>query len=137
MASQSMSSVDDFIGRRIRQFRWVRGVSQADLAKRLSVEPAQIKAYENGTSRVEAAQLFQVSGALDVPVSAFFEGMGDSPESEQTGTRDDLSAREAQMLSDFKRMSHRQQDAILSMAQTFADQLHDKSRSLPAKAREG
>ncbi|MFN4129016.1 MAG: helix-turn-helix domain-containing protein [Paracoccaceae bacterium] len=132
-----MSSVDSFIGRRIRQFRWVRGVSQADLARRLSVEPEQIKAYENGTSRVGAAQLFQISGALDVPITAFFEGMDASLESGVTGSREDLSAREAQMLFDFKCMSDRQQDAILIMAQTFANQTHERSTPLPEKAIEG
>ncbi len=137
MESLGMTSVDSFIGRRIRQSRWIRGISQADLARRLSVEPELIIAYENGTSRVPAAQLLQISKAMDVAITTFFEGMGVSSEPGQTGSRDDLSAREAQILSDFKRMSDRQQDAILSMAQSFAAELHQRSQPVPAKVRRG
>lgn len=144
MVLRIMNSVDSFIGRRMRQFRWVRGISQADLARCLSVEPEQINAYESGTSRVAAAQLFQISEAMDVPVTAFFEGMGVTPESGPTGSQKVLSAREAQMLSHFKRMSDRQQDAVLSMAHAMAEQmrraswpLRDSDVSWPEKAREG
>lgn len=135
MESQGMSSLDSYIGRRIRQSRWVRGITQAELARRLSVDADQIVAYEKGTAHVPAARLFEISEALDVPIAKFFEGISMTPESGQTGSRDDLSAREAQILSDFKRMSDRQQDAILSMAQTFARRMPEGVKVVPVKAR--
>lgn len=144
MVLRSMNSVDSFIGRRMRQFRWVRGISQSDLARLLSVEPEQITAYESGTARIAAAQLVQISDALGVPVTAFFEGIGGSPESAETGSQKVLTAREDQMLSHFKRMSDRQQDAVLSMAQSMAEKLRNTSRPSvdsnvfwPGKASEG
>lgn len=144
MVLRSMNNVDSFIGRRMRQFRWLRGISQADLAESLGVEPEQINAFETGTARVAAAQLFQIAEAMDVPVTAFFDGMDVSTQAEQTDPRKGLSPRETQMLSHFTRMSDRQQDTVLSMAQSLADQRHRTSKPMrasnvfwPEEAREG
>lgn len=144
MVLRSMNSVDSFIGRRMRQFRWLCGMSHDDLAEHLSVEPEQIKAYERGEARVAAAQLFQIAEAMNVPVTAFFEGMGATPGPGKTGAREDLSAREIQMLSHFQRMSDRQQDAVLSMTQTMAEQQRRAPKPVrepevlwPERAREG
>lgn len=122
MVTNDMQTIDSFIGRRIRQYRWVLGISQDDLGRHLGVTPDQIKTYETGGTRVSAAELFLIAQAMDIPVSAFFKGMGAEPDA---GTRDPhkvLSAREAHLLGDFRRMSDRQQDAVLSMARSMAEQ---------------
>ncbi|MDR7124457.1 helix-turn-helix transcriptional regulator [Pseudotabrizicola sp. 4114] len=144
MVTRSMNNVDFFIGRRMRQFRWVRGISQADLAQSLGVGPEQIDAYETGAARVAAAQLFQIAEAMDLPVTAFFEGMDQSGEDERADSRKVLTPRESQMLAHFKRMSDRQQDTMLSMAQSMADQRHRVVKPMrasnvfwPEVAREG
>ena len=37
----------------------------------------QIQKYECGANRVSAARLWRIAGALEVPVSYFFEGLDD------------------------------------------------------------
>lgn len=119
-----MNSVDSFIGRRIRQFRWMYGVSQADLARHLSVDPAQINAYECGAERVAAAELIQMAGLLDVPVAALFEGIGatagaahDADQSTEPGTD------QAHILPQFNLLADHQQMAVLKVAQKMAEHL--------------
>lgn len=75
-----MNSVDSFIGRRLRQSRWICGMSQADLAQHLSVAPQEVSRYEAGAKRLAAAQLLQIADVMDLPVMAFFQGMQADPD---------------------------------------------------------
>jgi len=68
--------VDAHVGQRIRQRRWMAGMTQQQLAEKVGIKFQQIQKYETGMNRVSASRLFDVAQALDVPVSFFFEGLG-------------------------------------------------------------
>ena len=74
--------VDVHVGKRLKQIRTLRRMSQTDVAKRLNLSFQQIQKYEIGSNRVAASRLFELSRILDVPTSYFFEGIAesDSPE---------------------------------------------------------
>ena len=61
------------IGRRIREIRTSRGLSQEDLASKVGVSYQQIQRYEAGNSNLPAPVLLALSQAFRVPVDAFFE----------------------------------------------------------------
>lgn len=67
--------VDVHVGSRIRMRRRVMGLSQEDLANQLQLTFQQVQKYERGTNRVSASKLFGIAGALQTPVSYFFEGL--------------------------------------------------------------
>jgi transcriptional regulator with XRE-family HTH domain len=67
--------VDLHVGARIRQRRWLLGITQQDLAERLGVSFQQVQKYESGANRVSASRLWMVAGLLNVPVEFFFEGL--------------------------------------------------------------
>jgi transcriptional regulator with XRE-family HTH domain len=69
--------VDVAVGRNVRLWRITRGLSQADLAKRLGVTFQQLQKYEVGANRVSTGRLVKAAGVLGVPMSAFFEGVHD------------------------------------------------------------
>jgi len=69
------SPIDRLVGRRLRELRRRRGLSQSDLALALGVTFQQVQKYERGTSRLSAGKLFDASRALAAPVSEFFEGV--------------------------------------------------------------
>lgn len=69
--------VDVHVGKRLKQIRTLRRMSQTDVAKRLNLSFQQIQKYEIGSNRVAASRLFELSRILDVPTSYFFEGMAD------------------------------------------------------------
>ena len=70
--------VDVHVGKRLKQIRTLRRMSQTDVAKRLELSFQQIQKYEIGSNRVAASRLFDLSRILDVPTSYFFEGLADA-----------------------------------------------------------
>ncbi|PSL22349.1 helix-turn-helix domain-containing protein [Shimia abyssi] len=67
--------VDVHVGKRIRQRRWLTGMTQQQLAGQVGIKFQQIQKYETGANRVSASRLWDIADALDVPVSFFFEGL--------------------------------------------------------------
>lgn len=63
------------IGANIRRLRQQRHFSQKQLAKILGVSYQQLQKYETGVNRFPADRLFVLHQALDMPLSAFFEGL--------------------------------------------------------------
>jgi transcriptional regulator with XRE-family HTH domain len=66
--------VDRHVGERIRHRRAEMGLTQEDLGRMLEISYQQIQKYETGANRISAGRLFEVSRALTVDVSYFFDG---------------------------------------------------------------
>ena len=77
--------VDVHVGQRIRQRRTLLGYSQERLADALDLTFQQVQKYERGANRVGAGRLYELSRALDVPVTFFFEEMPDAPAGAPSG----------------------------------------------------
>lgn len=69
------TAVDEHIGRRIQLRRIMLGMSQKDLAQVCGVTFQQIQKYESAGNRISASRLFELSAALQTPVSFFFSGL--------------------------------------------------------------
>jgi transcriptional regulator with XRE-family HTH domain len=82
--------VDVHVGKRIRQRRWLTGMTQQKLAELVGIKFQQIQKYETGANRVSASRLWDIADALSVPVGFFFEGM--NSESDGSGRADDVPA---------------------------------------------
>lgn len=84
--------VDVHVGKRIRQRRWLVGMSQQQLAEQVGIKFQQIQKYETGANRVSASRLWDIAAALDIPIAFFFEGIGDPTvgASSETGVPSDL-----------------------------------------------
>ncbi|GGX44866.1 transcriptional regulator [Tateyamaria omphalii] len=79
--------VDVHVGKRLKQIRTLRRMSQTDVAKRLELSFQQIQKYEIGSNRIAASRLFELSRILDVPTSYFFEGLADANNTAPRGDR--------------------------------------------------
>lgn len=66
---------DVHVGRRVREARVAKGMSQTDLGNSLGVSFQQVQKYEKGTNRIGASRLLQTSKSLSVPVEYFFDGL--------------------------------------------------------------
>ena len=77
--------VDVHVGKRIRQRRWLTGMTQQRLAELVGIKFQQIQKYETGANRVSASRLWDIADALDVQVSFFFEGLKSEEEMEAAG----------------------------------------------------
>jgi transcriptional regulator with XRE-family HTH domain len=67
-----MSHLDLTIGRNIRKCRRCSGLSAERLADRLSTTVDELRAFEAGLRRVGPLRLWQLSRALERPLSDFF-----------------------------------------------------------------
>ena len=86
-------TVDVHVGKRIRQRRWLIGMTQQTLADLVGIKFQQIQKYETGSNRVSASRLWDIGEAMGVPVAFFFEGLKDSsqhPGAEAQHTAPDL-----------------------------------------------
>ncbi len=70
--------VDVHVGKRIRHRRWLVGMTQQQLAESVGIKFQQIQKYETGMNRVSASRLWDIASSLSVPVSFFFEGLGET-----------------------------------------------------------
>lgn len=67
--------VDVHVGQRIRQRRWLAGMTQQRLAELVGIKFQQIQKYETGANRVSASRLWDIADALGVEIAFFFEGL--------------------------------------------------------------
>jgi transcriptional regulator with XRE-family HTH domain len=69
------TSVDRYIGRRLRKRRNEMAMSQMALAKAVGVSWQTIQKYEAATTRIAASRLYELARALGVEVGFFFADM--------------------------------------------------------------
>ena len=71
------TDIDVHVGSRIRLRRVLMGMTQEKLAESLDLTFQQVQKYERGANRVSASKLHALSNALEVPVSFFFDDLGE------------------------------------------------------------
>ncbi len=67
--------VDVHVGARVRLRRTLLGMTQTTLGDALGLTFQQVQKYENGTNRISASRLYDLSRVLDVSIEYFFEDM--------------------------------------------------------------
>lgn len=78
--------VDKHVGSRVRMRRLMLGMSQSKLGDALGITFQQLQKCEQGTNRIGASRLQELSAILKVPVSFFFK---DAPGSDGKRTKGD------------------------------------------------
>jgi DNA-binding XRE family transcriptional regulator len=68
------SSIDMFIGSRVRVKRTSRGITQQEFSELLDIDCDTLAAHEAGAERINARLLFQIAKLLDVRADYFFRG---------------------------------------------------------------
>jgi transcriptional regulator with XRE-family HTH domain len=66
---------DIHVGRRVREARLAKGMTQTDLGNALGVSFQQVQKYEKGTNRVGSSRLWDMCKVLDQPIVYFFDGL--------------------------------------------------------------
>jgi len=89
------NEIDRHLGKRLRQRRRTLGLTQQQIAEAVGVRFQQIQKYECGANRISAARLWLLAKALEAPVAAFFEGLGDDLELSEEDAESDQGRRVA------------------------------------------
>jgi len=71
---RSPTPIDVTVGRNVRLWRMAKGLSQEQLANRLSLTFQQVQKYEAGGNRIPTGRLVKAAAILGVPISALFAG---------------------------------------------------------------
>lgn len=88
-------SVDVYVGQRVRQRRWMLGMTQTQLGDLVGIKFQQIQKYETGANRVSASRMWDIAGALEVPIAFFFEGLDGQVAESSEAKGDFLTDKEA------------------------------------------
>lgn len=95
------------IGKRVQNFRKVRGLSQADIARQLDVTQGNMSSYERGDTRLNAEIIIKLSKILKVSADDLL-GLNES------GKKPPLQDRRfLRYLAAIDRLPQRDRDAIL------------------------
>lgn len=117
--------VDVHVGKRIRHRRWLVGITQQQLAEAVGIKFQQIQKYETGMNRVSASRLWDIAEALSVPVSFFFEGLGDDPVEIADGRdlpKDILKDKEAlELVRSYYAIPETQRRRLFELARVLSD----------------
>jgi transcriptional regulator with XRE-family HTH domain len=118
--------VDAHVGKRIRQRRWLIGMTQQKLGDMVGIKFQQIQKYETGANRVSASRLWDIGEAMGVPVAFFFEGLND--QTAQTGAvngdvpQELLSDREAmELVRTYYAIPENQRRRLFELARVLSD----------------
>jgi len=79
MGTKRAGPVDAIVGRRVRTRRLLLGMTQTQLARQLGVSFQQVQKYENGTNRVGAGRLVQITEVLGMPLDGLLQGLNTEP----------------------------------------------------------
>ena len=118
--------VDVHVGKRIRHRRWMVGMTQQQLAEKVGIKFQQIQKYETGMNRVSASRLWDISFALGVTVSFFFEGLEqqeDGENSAEAAVPDDILAdKEAlELVRSYYAIPENQRRRLFELARVLSD----------------
>jgi transcriptional regulator with XRE-family HTH domain len=113
---------DTDIGKRVREQRLAKGMSQMQLAKHLGVTFQQIQKYENGMNRIGSGRLQRIAEALNVPVAHFFKSDGNSLASTSSPAEDLAIEGAERLLQAFRRIADNEsRRALLQIAKSLGD----------------
>lgn len=112
--------VDVHVGQRVRQRRWMIGMTQQQLANKVGIKFQQIQKYETGANRVSASRLWDIADALGVDVAFFFEGLG-TPQDALATRGDVLTDKEAlDLLRAYYAIPETQRRSLFDLAQVMS-----------------
>jgi len=118
--------VDVHVGKRVRQRRWMIGMTQQQLAEQVGIKFQQIQKYETGMNRVSASRLWDIADALGVQVSFFFDGLEQAKQSapaDEAGLPSDILAdKEAlELVRSYYSIPENQRRRLFELARVLSD----------------
>ena len=113
--------VDLHVGQRVRQRRWLLGMTQQQLAEKVDIKFQQIQKYETGANRISSSRLWDISEVMDVPASFFFDGL-DRIDDREAGKKNILEDKEAlDLVRCYYAIPENQRKRLFDLARVLGD----------------
>ncbi len=120
------ADIDLHLGKRLRRRRRLLGLTQQQVAEVVGIRFQQIQKYECGANRISAARLWQLSEALDVPISYFYDGLGEyqprreREQPENRGGGEAIARKETRdLIRAYAQLGERPRQRLLDMAKAM------------------
>ncbi|UWQ05413.1 helix-turn-helix domain-containing protein [Aliiroseovarius crassostreae] len=113
--------VDAHVGRKVREIRLLRGLTQANVAEQLGLSFQQLQKYETGHNRVSASRMYEIAKLLGVEPAYFFEGYEENT-AVKPNQLDERTARAAKALSSIT------DEAVRAQIQTMIMELAEREK---------
>ncbi|MEL6477154.1 MAG: helix-turn-helix transcriptional regulator [Pseudomonadota bacterium] len=114
--------VDIHVGQRVRQRRWMVGMTQQQLGNQVGIKFQQIQKYETGTNRISASRLWDIAMALEVPVQFFFEGIEGAADMTEGAQGDMMTDKEAlELVRAYYTIPENQRRRLFELARVLSD----------------
>jgi len=117
--------VDVHVGKRIRQRRWMVGMTQQQLAESVGIKFQQIQKYETGANRVSASRLWEIAAALEVSVVYFFDGLSDEDKTRDMAGKIPLALAEdreaVELVRSYYAIPENQRRRLFDLARVLSD----------------
>jgi len=115
-----MDVIDIHLGRRLRRRRRILGLTQQQLAGACGVRFQQIQKYECAANRMSAARLWQLAEVLEVPVSYFYEGLGQEAVEKEPEPPEPYAGKDTKdLIQAFYSLSERPRQRLLDLAKSL------------------
>lgn len=69
--------IDVAVGKRLREVRIMRNLTQTQLGDKLGISFQQVQKYEKGTNRIGSSRMWMMCRILDIDPNYLFEGVED------------------------------------------------------------
>lgn len=118
IADKPFSALDRRVGRQIRRYRLLCGLTQVRVAGLLGISHQQLQKYEDGSCTLHIGRLCRLADILDVPVTRLLseeDGHDDRPSPSRRPT-----PQQAQLLRDVATMSSPLQQAMYRLTSALA-----------------
>ncbi len=113
--------VDIQVGRKVRQCRWLVGMSLQALAERIGVSYQQLQKYERGENRISISRLWEIARVLEVPMAHFLEELDGQVPNGNALRASLLSEKEAiKLVRAYHAIPETQRRQLLSLAQVLS-----------------
>jgi len=111
------------LGKRLADFRKMRGYNQRELAQRVGIVQVVVSDYETGKLRLSAEMALRFAAALDVPIQKLLHTSVPLPvEPPRKHSRHVL-----RRLEQIERLPRRKQEALLTTIDTFLQNTPDRA----------
>lgn len=124
--TDSTRTIDHVIGAQLRRLRKIRGYTQDDVAKALSISYQQLHKYETGANSIAASRLYELAMFLSVKPDDFFEGVeagGDAPvEANDMQPMNVPSKEEQQLLRFLSAIPNHKREAVIGLIRTVGEE---------------
>ncbi len=96
------NEIDNYIGKKLLEFRSQYNLTQADIARKLDVSTQQYQKYENGDNRLSLSKFLHLSRSVAFPLKDFIDGYIEESQSAIESALSDNAQASLNELSDDK-----------------------------------